>query len=110
MGGIRGVVYVGPTCPVETIPPSADCSPVLLPHFLMDILNVNGAVVASAETNRKGRFSVRLPAGAYTIQKMRGIAGGIIAPATPPYLEAIAVSVESRKWTSVELMADSGIR
>lgn len=110
MGGIRGTVYVGPTCPVETIPPTADCSPDLLPHFAMDIINRNGAVVASVETDKKGRFSVRLPAGAYTIQKMSGDTGGVIAPAMPPYLKPTSVSVESRKWTTVELMADSGIR
>lgn len=110
MGGIRGTVYVGPTCPVETIPPTMDCSPDLLPHFAMDIINRNGVVVASVETDKKGRFSVRLGAGAYTIQKMRDDTGGRIAPAMPPYLDPTAVSVESRKWTMVELMADSGIR
>ncbi len=110
MGGIRGTVYVGPTCPVVTFPPTMDCSPDLLPHFAMDIINRNGVVVASVETDKKGRFLVRLSAGAYTIQKMKDGASGEISLEVPPYLEPTNVVVKSHAWTRVELMADSGIR
>ncbi len=99
--GIRGVVLLGPVCPIESI--ESPCPPRRLADARVEISNAHGEVVATARTDGQGRFEVRLSAGTYTVVAVPASPG----PGGPTRMQAI---VRSHRFTQVTVPVDSGIR
>jgi hypothetical protein len=65
--GIRGMVTIGPACPVETVPPDPQCKPRPFATTI-EIRDASGRrVVRTVRSTVTGRFFVRLPPSLYRI-------------------------------------------
>ncbi len=99
--GIRGMVTIGPTCPVMREPPDPQCADKPYQASLR-IKNQAGKVVIEVKTNKDGTFKFDLPPGQYTIENA---AGGVM-----PSLSPVTVTVGQNGYQEVNLQFDSGIR
>ncbi len=77
---VAGTVLAGPTCPVERIPPDPRCADRPVSGAQIVVLNGAGDSVGDVLSDADGRFTIMLPAGAYTLnpQPVRGLLG--VAP------------------------------
>jgi Carboxypeptidase regulatory-like domain len=100
-GGIRGIVLLGPTCPVETL--ESPCPDRPLADVEVRVLQ-GGDVVASVRSDGDGRYTVALDPGHYEVQAMLR-EGGPGMSAKP-----VDVTVTSGEFTDVNIPVDSGIR
>jgi hypothetical protein len=98
--GIRGVVKLGPTCPVESL-----VSPCPDRPFLGDVqaTSTDGATTR-VSTDQQGRFFLDLPAGSYVLVAVSPGGNG------PPTPVPQTVQVMTGSYTQVTLEVDSGIR
>ena len=103
--GIAGRVVEGPTCPVETVPPSPQCAPRPI-RATIRIQHVGshgpGWTVRSAGD---GRFRVRLAPATYLITPLRHHDSSFPRPPAP-----FRVRVRRDHFTSVTIEYDTGIR
>jgi hypothetical protein len=99
--GIRGVVTLGPTCPVEQ-PGQAPC---VTPYAATLVVTAveDGSVVARVTSGDDGTFEVLVPPGDYVIAPEPG---GDPFPVGQP----VAVHVDAGAFTDVEVAYDTGIR
>jgi len=101
--GVRGVVLLGPTCPVMRNPPDPDCND---KPYQTDITiaheNSPLQVFVSTQSDSKGLFEVDLPPGAYIIYA-RG-------EMTLPSCSQTPAMVETGNYTQVTVACDTGIR
>ena len=99
--GIRGVVTLGPTCPVEQ-PGQAPC---VTPYAAKLVITAesDGAVVARVTSAADGTFEVLVPPGDYVIAPEPG---GDPFPVGQP----VAVHVDAGAFSEVEVSYDTGIR
>lgn len=99
--GVRGVVLIGPSCPVARIPVDPQCAPHPLGIDL--VVTEDGKEVARGQSGDDGRFSFALPPGKYRIAQPKN------APALPrvPVRE---FTVTADGFTNLTVEADSGIR
>jgi hypothetical protein len=65
------------------------------------VVRRDGAVVAKVETDKQGRFEVRLGPGRYVLES---------ESAGLPLLKPVDIIVRAHEFTDVELAFDSGIR
>ena len=101
--GVSGKAILGPTCPVERIPPDPACAPKPY-HGSLAVTSTDGSiVVASFETADDGSFTVELPPGEYAIRSPLG------APMLPRCSSDI-FTVNSGAYTDVPVSCDTGIR
>jgi len=99
--GIHGVVTIGPSCPVERMPPDPKCADrPQAATFSID--TPAGAHVADVSSGADGEFTMRLPADTYVIS-LRGTAA-------MPTMAAQTFVVSGNKYTELVLKLDSGIR
>lgn len=101
--GVRGVVMLGPTCPVMRDPPDPACAdkPYATPVAIYRASDPVHALVLT-RSDADGMFEAQLPPGQYTV----GAEGG----ATLPRCATQEFSVAADTYTSVEVSCDSGIR
>ena len=102
--GIRGTVMLGPTCPVERIPPDPKCAD--KPYATrLAITSPDGArVVSEFSSDKEGRFEVSLPPGGYAIRS--AVAANVL-----PYCSSQSpIIVEPDGYTEANVSCDSGIR
>ncbi len=100
--GIRGKVMLGPTCPVQRIPPDPACAD--KPYrTLVAIFRASDPVHAFVltESGADGTFSAALPPGEYTI----GAGESYL-----PRCGQAQVTVEPGKYASADISCDTGIR
>lgn len=97
--GVRGTVTYGPTCPVERVGQS--CT---RPYEATIRIRraAGGPLVATARSDRQGRFRARLAPGRYRLEPVNGRPYPRAAPQT--------VTVSVHRFTSVSIRFDSGIR
>jgi len=99
--GITGNVTIGPTCPVERIPPDPNCED---KPYQANLIAVE--TTSNKQTNFKssedGTFKVDLLPGEYLIKN----ANTAILPRMSDY----EVTVSANKYTELKLEFDSGIR
>ncbi len=102
--GISGTVTLGPTCPVMRIPPDPQCAD--KPYQTsIDIFTAGGSnpkQIGKVITDSSGKYSIKLPAGVYTLKP----AGGSVLPRC----ESKNVTVTANTITEADLSCDSGIR
>jgi len=102
--GIRGIVVLGPTCPVGQDPGANDPVPCLTPYAAsLVVLDSESARVASITSGPDGRFQVNLPPGDYVVTPATG-------PDTYPIAQPISVIVAAGQYADVEINYDTGIR
>jgi hypothetical protein len=99
--GIRGVVLLGPVCPVESV--ESPCPPRPLADTEVEVSNGNGDVVATTRTDREGRFEVHVGPGVFSVVAV------LVSPG-PPSSHPVRVTVRPHGFSQVTVPVDSGIR
>lgn len=100
-GGVKGTATIGPICPVEQDPPDQSCAD--RPYqATVSIKNQVGKVVINSKINADGSFQFDLPPGIYIIENA--------SSSVMPTLSPAQVTVETNKYTEINLQFDSGIR
>jgi hypothetical protein len=99
--GIRGIVTLGPTCPVEQVG-GAPCVTAYAATLVITSAE-DGSVVARVSSGPDGVFTVNLPPGDYVIVPEPG---GDPFPLGQP----VDVNVEAGAYTEIEVAYDTGIR
>src|SRR3990167_4591874 len=105
VSGVNGIVILGPTCPVERIPPDPGCAD--KPYKTMiNVFRLNNQanVFLSTSSDADGRFSVSLPPGEYILK------AGNNNSMLPPSCSPLQVAIEPNSYTSVTISCDTGIR
>jgi hypothetical protein len=98
--GIRGVVKLGPTCPVESLVSPCPDRPF---QGEVEATSTDGDTTR-VSTDEQGRFSLDLPAGSYVLVAVSLSGSGLPTPVPQ------TVQVETGAYTQVTLEVDSGIR
>lgn len=105
VSGIKGLVLIGPTCPVQRIPPDPKCGDKPFADALVSVkLKSSGFLVMSSKTDAKGNFSVNLPPTTYLLK---------VSPRANSFLPMCAeqeVRVETNTITNLNITCDTGIR
>jgi len=99
--GITGIVTIGPTCPVEQIPPDPNCAPKTF-SATINAVNQQTAEQIKFKSSDDGSFRVELKPGKYALINASG--------SVLPRMEDYYVTVEPNKFTEVNIQFDSGIR
>lgn len=100
--GVRGTVLLGPTCPVERIPPDPACAD--RPYATTITVRHAGAsaTFATGQSDATGAFTFSLPPGDYTLTA----SGGTVLPRCNP----TDVSVPANGYITTDISCDTGIR
>jgi hypothetical protein len=103
-GTVSGKVTLGPTCPVERIPPDPACAP--KPYqTIIQIIALNSPQSAPFKvisSDAQGNYTVTLPAGAYNFQPQGGN--------TLPRCGNQEITVTAGANLNVDFSCDTGIR
>jgi hypothetical protein len=102
--GIRGLVFIGPVCPVERIPPDPDCAPRPYVATIWFRSAASNRIVRTVRSASTGRFSAALVPGQYVVEPRPG--QGIARPVRPRR----TVRVYPHRFTAIRIDYDSGIR
>lgn len=100
--GIRGVVMLGPTCPVVREPPDPDCAD---RPYATDVLLYRAgesAPLAFTKSDVQGRFEFAIPPGEYIVQG--------VGERPLPSCGETSMTVAPGVFTAVTLSCDTGIR
>jgi hypothetical protein len=99
--GVRGVVLLGPMCPVQSS--QSPCPDRPLGGALIRVLR-DGDVVTEVHAGDDGRFTAALDPGSYVLQAVTKTGGpGMFA-------KPLDVTVPSRGFVEVTVTVDTGIR
>jgi hypothetical protein len=102
--GIKGMVLLGPTCPVEQSPGDNNPVPCLTPYVAtMAVLDNEGVKVATITSGADGKFQVNLPPGDYVVTPESGTD-------TYPIAQPQSVTVATGVYTEIQVNYDTGIR
>ncbi len=103
-GVIKGKVLLGPTCPVERIPPDPNCAekPYQTKIQVIAVGSLKSSPYAVVDSNANGEYTVTLPVGEYALQPV----GGKMLPRC----ETKNVSIKSNETQEINLFCDTGIR
>ena len=101
-GGIMGQILIGPTCPVERIPPDPACAPKGYQATVIVKTSDGTKEITRFTSNKDGTFKVSLDAGTYLLVP--------ISSGTYPRGSQETVIVERNKFTTITINFDSGIR
>ncbi|MFA5942492.1 MAG: hypothetical protein WC798_02355 [Candidatus Paceibacterota bacterium] len=100
--GVRGTVSLGPTCPVERIPPDPACAD--KPYATAIAVYRTGLKTpfVLGNSDASGAFKISLPPGAYTLSATGG--------ATLPRCNPVEFVVAPGAYTVASISCDTGIR
>jgi len=98
--GVRGVVLLGPMCPVVNL--DSPCPDEPIPSMNVEVTQ-NGDVVATVVTDAQGRFEVALEPGTYELR-------AVLESPGPPFARPVSATVPSSGYAQVDVSVDSGIR
>lgn len=100
--GVRGIVVLGPTCPVERMPPDPTCAD--KPYATAIVVYPSGSQTAYliGNSDATGAFSLPLPPGSYTLA-----AGG---GTTLPRCASVDVTIGEAGYATTTITCDTGIR
>jgi hypothetical protein len=100
--GVRGVVLLGPRCPVET--DASPCPDEPLPGVTVRVLRDGEPINATVTSDESGLFELRLPPGDYTLEA--------IVPEGGPgmFAKPVDVTVRAGAFVDVVVPVDTGIR
>lgn len=98
--GVAGTISLSPACPGPERPGVACKAAYAGAHLQLSA--GDGAIIATAESDAKGAFRVPVRPGRYQLR--------VDVTGAYPRCEPIAVAVQQRKFTSVAIRCDSGMR
>jgi hypothetical protein len=100
--GVRGVVLLGPQCPVVT--ETSPCPDEPLPGVTVRVLRDGEPLDETATSDESGRFELQLPPGDYTLEA--------IVPEGGPgmFARPVDVTVPAGGFVDVVVPVDTGIR
>jgi len=102
-GTVSGSVLLGPTCPVERVPPDPQCAPKPYQTSIR-VQSVHPSVpYTTISSDASGAFSISLYPGIYTFTPRGG-------NSMPPTCRAQQVTVEAGQTKHITLDCDTGIR
>ena len=102
-GKVHGQVLIGPTCPVERIPPDAGCA--AKPYktkIQIFAATISAHPYRTVVTDAAGKFNFSIKPGAYVLH----VKGGSFYPRCAD----LRIKVLSGKTLNVKMACDSGIR
>jgi len=100
--GVRGTVLLGPTCPVERIPPDPACAEKPYATAIV-VYHANSTMpFMLGNSDATGAFKFSLPPGDYTLK-----AGGT---SMLPRCNQIDVTVAANGYATADISCDTGIR
>jgi hypothetical protein len=105
-GTVAGSVLLGPTCPVEHIPPYPQCAPKPYQATVSAYRVGSTAVLQSTQSGTDGVFTFSIPPGSYTLQAGSASGGGSYFPRCA----SVPVSVTADETVRVTIHCDTGIR
>lgn len=101
--GVTGAVRLGPTCPVERIPPDPLCAPKpYQAQFVLTIKNSN-QIIKQFSSDSLGKFTFALPSGNYTISP-------VPSSKMLPRCASQTFTVKQNSYASILILCDTGIR
>lgn len=100
--GIRGVVLLGPTCPVERDPPDPKCADKPYSTTISVYRTGSSEIVETTQSDASGAFQFSLPPGNYTLQADGG--------AVLPRCASVDTVVEPDSYVTTNIPCDTGIR
>ena len=101
--GVSGIVLLGPTCPVERIPPDPTCADKPYSTKLVVTTSDQSRVITEFTSDANGKFSVVLAPGEYAIRN--AVTANIL-----PYCGHDKFKVEANTFTNITVSCDTGIR
>ncbi len=101
-GAVSGTVLLGPTCPVEHIPPYPQCADKPYQTTITVYKGTDTSTIKSVQSGADGSFTLALPPGSYTLK-----AGGA---SFYPRCAPAQVSVVTGKTATTTISCDTGIR
>jgi carboxypeptidase family protein len=101
VGTIRGVVLLGPTCPVQSA--TSPCPDQPLEYARVLVRRADGSVATTLKSDGEGRFAAQIAPGEYTL--VVDTEGDPARTSKP-----VAITVRRGRTTSVTVPVDSGIR
>lgn len=101
-GNVHGQVLLGPTCPVERVPPDPACAPKPYETTVEVLISPTGNPYKTVTTNSSGEFSFSLDPGAYVLRAKSG--------AVYPRCTDTPIKVSAGTSQNVILNCDTGIR
>lgn len=103
--GIRGIVLISPTCPVEHNPPERGCEP--KPYEADIFVERAGKTFATTHAGKDGKFSISAPPGQHIV----GVINKSGQPGLAyPFCERVNVTVGGMGYADVTINCDTGIR
>ncbi len=103
--GIMGRVLLGPTCPVETIPPDPNCADKPYGDTRLAITTPDGSrVIKEFGSDLAGEFKIKISPGQYAIRS------AAVANILPYCATNETIIVKKGKFTETVVHCDSGIR
>lgn len=104
ISGIRGLVLLGPTCPVVTDPPDPECIDRPFATSLVVTASDQSRVIKEFQSDETGNFSVQVNPGEYAIRS--AAASNIL-----PYCSSgEVIKVNAGAYTETTVQCDTGIR
>ncbi|HVB19731.1 MAG TPA: hypothetical protein VNF51_00370 [Candidatus Paceibacterota bacterium] len=100
--GVRGTISLGPTCPVERIPPDPACADKPYATAIAVYRAGSSSPFIIGNSNTTGAFSLTLPPGSYTLNA----GNGTMLPRCTP----VNVIVVSAAYATTSISCDTGIR
>ncbi len=100
--GVRGIVSLGPTCPVMRDPPDPECADRPYATNVSVYRRGSTQVFATTKSDAKGAFQFSLPPGNYTLTAR----GGQVMPTCSP----VDVTVAPSGYKTADISCDTGIR
>jgi len=98
--GIKGVITIGPTCPVEKDSPDPNCAD--KPYSAVIDIRKEGKIIKTFSSKADGTFMTDISPGTYSLTQSY--------KATMPTFYPVEVTVAPNKYTQINLQFDSGIR
>lgn len=100
--GVRGIVSTGPTCPVQTNPPTAACADKPYATTITVMKAGSTATYMTTKSISDGTYTLALPAGSYTLSAKGGT--------TYPRCAVANITVSAGAYTTTNITCDTGIR
>jgi hypothetical protein len=106
-GYLKGIISIGPICPVERIPPDPACLPTAETYkaYPVDIFSSSGKTkILQLSPSPDGSFVATLPSGDYMVilDRAQNTIGGSNLP--------VQISITSNNTTTLNVSIDTGIR
>ena len=102
--GITGKVLLGPTCPVERIPPDPACADKPYSSNFIVVPTLNPNAIVEFKSDAEGRFTLTLTPGDYIIKPLKG------TNILPVCRDSETITVVANQYANVTIDCDTGIR